>query len=243
MRQKLFFFLVVAILFLSFCSPKRGVKSEPAREREKEREIINMRPIRENILQTGMASWYGKDFHGKRTANGEIFDMNKLTAAHKELPFNTIVEVENLENHKKVIVRINDRGPFIKERIIDLSYKAARRIGFEKKGTAMVSLRLINPQDIKITNYGESISNMPPDNFKEDKDAWYYIQAGAFSNESNARMMLQRLGMALPAIPFRIYFQDDLFKVISEQFFPRSKAEYLKRSLENDGIEVFIKKR
>jgi rare lipoprotein A len=107
----------------------------------------------EGLVQTGVASWYGSDFQGKRTANGEIYDMNKLTAAHKYLPFHTLVEVENLDNNKKVLVRINDRGPFVEGRVIDLSRKAAQRIGIEDTGTTRVRLRIVKATDI---------ANIPP---------------------------------------------------------------------------------
>lgn len=88
--------------------------------------------------ETGMASWYGQDFHRKKTANGEIFDKNALTAAHKTLPLPSMVRVENLENGRAVLVRVNDRGPFAKNRIIDVSEKAARLLGFHGDGTAQV---------------------------------------------------------------------------------------------------------
>ena len=101
----------------------------------------------EGLVQTGIASWYGSDFQGKRTADGEIYDMNKLTAAHKYLPFHTLVEVENLDNSKKVLVRINDRGPFVEGRVIDLSRKAAQRIGIADTGTARVRLRIVKAAD------------------------------------------------------------------------------------------------
>jgi rare lipoprotein A len=94
------------------------------------------------FYQKGIASYYGRDFHGKRTANGEIYDMNGLTAAHRTLPFSTVLEVRNLENDRTVTVRINDRGPFVQGRIIDLSVGAARRIGMLGSGTAMVELRV-----------------------------------------------------------------------------------------------------
>jgi rare lipoprotein A len=99
----------------------------------------------DEFYQRGVASWYGEgdNFDGKRTANGEIYDMDKLTAAHKKLPFHTRVEVENTKNGKKVIVRINDRGPFLKGRIIDLSREAAKRIGMMGQGTAPVKLRIL----------------------------------------------------------------------------------------------------
>ncbi len=91
----------------------------------------------------GEASWYGPGFHGKTTANGEKFNMHAMTAAHKTLKFNTIVEVKNLETGKKIKVRINDRGPYAKGRIIDLSKKAAKKLGMLDKGHARVELRII----------------------------------------------------------------------------------------------------
>ncbi|MFQ6117975.1 MAG: septal ring lytic transglycosylase RlpA family protein [Candidatus Bipolaricaulia bacterium] len=93
--------------------------------------------------QVGIASWYGPGFHGNRTANGEIYDMYALTAAHKTLPFGTIVKVVDLDTGRSVVVRINDRGPFIKGRIIDLSYAAAQELGMVQKGLAKVGLKIV----------------------------------------------------------------------------------------------------
>ena len=97
--------------------------------------------------QTGLASWYGPGFHGKLTANGERFNMMDMTAAHKTLPLNSIVKVTSLENQKSILVRINDRGPFIAGRIIDLSRKVALELGIEKSGTMPVSVTLIEKGD------------------------------------------------------------------------------------------------
>ncbi|MBC8214081.1 MAG: septal ring lytic transglycosylase RlpA family protein [Candidatus Marinimicrobia bacterium] len=94
-------------------------------------------------LFTGMSSYYGKDFHGKLTANGEIFDMYGLTAAHKTLPLNTIVRVTNLNNDKSLILRINDRGPYIAGRILDCSYGAAKKLGFVSAGVTKVKIEVI----------------------------------------------------------------------------------------------------
>jgi len=93
--------------------------------------------------ETGDASWYGPDFHGKTTASGERYNMFELTAAHRTLPFGTMVRVENLENHRSVVVRINDRGPFLRGRIIDLSYTAAREIAFSRGGTVRVRIEVV----------------------------------------------------------------------------------------------------
>lgn len=92
---------------------------------------------------TGVASWYGQKFHGRRTANGERFNMNDLTAAHRSLPFGTKVRVTNHQNGRSVVVRINDRGPFTGKRIIDLSHKAASQIGMINRGTASVQLEIM----------------------------------------------------------------------------------------------------
>lgn len=93
--------------------------------------------------EVGIASWYGPGFQGNRTSNGEIYDMNGISAAHKSLPFGTIVRVVDLDTGKSVVVRINDRGPFIKGRIIDLSKGAAEKLGIIDKGIAHVGLRIV----------------------------------------------------------------------------------------------------
>lgn len=93
----------------------------------------------------GESSWYGRPFHGRRTASGERYNMYQMTAAHKTLPFGTLVQVTNLDNDKKVIVRINDRGPFIRRRVLDLSFAAAQKLGFAMNGKTNVLARVIKP--------------------------------------------------------------------------------------------------
>ncbi|MDY7095363.1 MAG: septal ring lytic transglycosylase RlpA family protein, partial [Acidobacteriota bacterium] len=97
------------------------------------------------VVDRGIASWYGGKFHGRRTANGEVYDMNALTAAHKTLPFGSVVEVVNLDNGRSVTVRINDRGPFVRGRVIDLSRAAAKKMGLIGPGVAKVEVVLITP--------------------------------------------------------------------------------------------------
>jgi rare lipoprotein A len=99
--------------------------------------------VANSYYEVGIASWYGPGFHGKRTASGEIYDMYGISAAHKTLPFGTIVKVVDLETGKSVVVRINDRGPFIEGRIIDLSYGAALELGMVQKGLARVGLKIV----------------------------------------------------------------------------------------------------
>ena len=125
--------LSAAVLLLaSACAHQRHVEREPAA------------PVAGGHAMEGTASWYGKKFHGRRTANGEVYDMHLLTAAHKTLPFHTFVRVTRLDNNRTVMVRINDRGPFVAGRVIDLSYAAARRLGMAEAGTAPVRLEAVS---------------------------------------------------------------------------------------------------
>ncbi len=112
----------------------------------------------EAFVQRGMASWYGTKFHGRRTSSGEVYDMYKMTAAHKTLPLPTYVEVTNLFTGRSVVVKVNDRGPFHDDRIIDLSYAAARKLKITGSGTAMVEIRALSPKDPSETGL---IANAP----------------------------------------------------------------------------------
>ena len=101
-------------------------------------------------VETGIASWYGPNFHNKDTANGEVFDQNAITAAHRTLPMPSIVRVTNLENGRALIVRINDRGPFAHGRIIDLSRRSAQLLGFQRQGTAKVRVEILPEESRRI---------------------------------------------------------------------------------------------
>ena len=141
------------------------------------------------FVQKGIASWYGKKFHGNRTSNGETYDMYAMTAAHKSLPIPTYVEVTNLQNNKRIIVRVNDRGPFHDNRIIDLSYTAARKLDIVENGTGLVEIRAIDAgtyaKKPETGRHGAPVSTIPG----AGRDDGFYIQVGAFSNEMNARRL------------------------------------------------------
>jgi rare lipoprotein A len=143
--------------------------------------------------QKGIASWYGKKFHGRKTSNQETYDMYAMTAAHKSLPLPTYVEVTNLKNAKKIIVRINDRGPFHENRIIDLSYTAAQKLDIVKNGTGLVEIRVLNPEVVKENQIDvmetESTQAMAVDKVSDG----FYIQVGAFEKSENASRFKQRL--------------------------------------------------
>ncbi len=175
------------------------------------------------FVQVGIASWYGPGFHGSRTASGEIYNMFKLTAAHKTLPLGTYVKVINLENGKSVIVKINDRGPFVKGRIIDLSYAAAKRLGMLKKGTARV----------KIIALGRRVDHRYEEvNYQVGK---FYVQVGAFRNKLNAyrfKWQLIKEGLSARVVQLRGYY-----RVIVGPVKTVKEAERLKVSLKRKGLK------
>jgi len=144
-------------------------------------------PDSRGFTEKGIASWYGKKFHGKKTANGEIYDMYGISAAHKTLPLGTMVRVHNLENNKTLNVRINDRGPFIEGRVIDLSYGAAKRLGIAASGTAGVKISALNI--VKLNNVITDKTKKPVEFKKGD----FYIQVGAFKEKQNAASLKRTL--------------------------------------------------
>jgi rare lipoprotein A len=142
----------------------------------------------ENHQERGIASWYGTKFHGKRTSSGEPYDMYAMTAAHKTLPLPSYVEIVNLRNNRKAIVKVNDRGPFAKNRIIDLSYAAAARLDMLEEGTAPVEIRVITAK-----NTAPSPAVEPTLAGTVEAKVDYYLQIGAFSDRINAERLRQRL--------------------------------------------------
>ncbi|MGA9855463.1 MAG: septal ring lytic transglycosylase RlpA family protein [Gammaproteobacteria bacterium] len=152
--------------------------------------------------ERGIASWYGTKFHGGRTSDGETYDMYAMTAASKVLPLPCYVQVVNLENGKNVIVKVNDRGPFVENRIIDLSYAAAARIGMLGTGTALVDVTAVTPgEPLPTVGPGSNIpvpSGAPPASAASGgiSKPQVFVQVGAFANSSNAEHVLQRLQVA-----------------------------------------------
>ncbi len=139
--------------------------------------------------EKGIASWYGVKFHGKKTSNGEVYDMFAMTAAHKTLPIPSYVRVTNMENLRSIVVRINDRGPFHDNRIIDLSYTAAKQLGIQQKGTGFVEVIAIEPKILESVNQEQSTKA----DFQYQAETELYLQIGVFSNQSNARLVQQKL--------------------------------------------------
>jgi rare lipoprotein A len=147
-------------------------------------------PSSDGFIQKGLASWYGSPFHGRKTSNGEAYDMHSLTAAHKTLPMGTVLLVKNLENGKSTLVRVNDRGPFVGGRIIDLSYKAARSLGLIDNGGAKVQIVALAEGEVK--NAGEA----PTLRYNDLALGEFYVQIGSFAKKNNAMRLQKRFSDA-----------------------------------------------
>ena len=174
---------------LGGCSSGKLVKTSPisssnSSEHRSFYEVFGQRyyPLTSAIgfTQKGLASWYGPKFHGNKTSNGETFDMYKMTAAHKTLPLPSKVLVTNLENGKQIVVRVNDRGPFVKDRIIDLSFAAAKALEFDKKGTELVAVEVLASA---VNQDGKTASLLFPGKI--------VYQLGAFRVKENAITFLE----------------------------------------------------
>lgn len=152
-----------------------------------------VRTTARGFVQTGRASWYGTKFHGHRTSSGEPYNMYAMTAAHKTLPIPSYVEVRNLDNQRKIIVRVNDRGPFAPGRIIDLSYVAAKKLGITAKGTGRVEIRAIDPSAPTQSQQATTSPVPRPTNASASNGGQLYLQVGAFTNHDNASQLLDRL--------------------------------------------------
>jgi rare lipoprotein A len=152
-------------------------------------------------VERGVASWYGPGFHKVRTSTGETYDMYGMTAAHKTLPLPAYVSVTNLQNGRSIVVRVNDRGPFVGNRIIDLSYTAASKLDMLRNGTAMVEVRSIDPPSPALTSpttagvapaTGTATESAPPSAAPVANTA-LFVQAGAFSDPANAERLAEKL--------------------------------------------------
>ena len=178
------------------------------------------------FVERGSASWYGPGFHGNRTANGEVYDMHKLTAAHRTLPLGSVAVVRSLTTGRQVTVRINDRGPFARGRILDLSLAGAQAVGMVGRGTDDIELRVISYQG------------------RAGEMGWLRVQVGSFADPSNAQALVQRLRKAYPGSRAVAVDLPDgrRYRVYAGQFRTEADAEqaaaHLKRALDTDPFIV-----
>ena len=195
--------LFLAIALLAGCAPKVDVIHTPGKKPRPGTKVKpTQRPYKikgrtyyplpssEGFVQTGIASWYGKPFHGRKTSNGETYNMYATSAAHKTLPMGTNLLVTNLENGREVTLRINDRGPFVRGRIIDLSYKAAKELNIVKKGTAKVRIAALGEATVTKRNGRQETRFLPHQDFNQGD---FYIQIGAFTNRDNAYLLRKKM--------------------------------------------------
>lgn len=176
------------------------------------------------ITESGMASWYGPDFHGKRTASGETYDQRELTAAHKTLPFNSVVRVTNLDNGKQVVVRINDRGPYSRGRVIDLSRAAAEEVSMIQAGVARVRIEVLHTDRPIIGELSREV---------------FGVQIASLADPDAARAKANELrgGWVLPA---RVDGQR-VYRVMVGRYGSKELAEEAMQELKRQGIDGFVK--
>ena len=214
--------LFLQLFLLTACSTKPQTKTGPTPRYQM---TATEQRLETGFYQQGIASWYGHPFHGCATASGEIYDMHALTAAHKKLPLGSKVLVTNLENQRQIEVVINDRGPFIKNRIIDLSLAGAQRIKMKKNGTAMVRL--------DITELPESISDSQVNPFA--------IQFGAFNSYTQAVTLKKKLAQSNRKVFIEKVSQDggSLYRVRLGWFASRDAARREARRLGHRDAHIF----
>jgi len=194
-----FLYLLIFSLFLLIsCAPphikpRQHEKKRPGPATQRPYIIAGKRyypvPSAEGYQETGIASWYGKKFHGRKTSNGQVYDMYAETAAHKTLPMGTMLLVKNLENGRNTVVRINDRGPFVKGRIIDLSYASAKKIGLVQNGTAKITITALGEATTNIQKTSSAPVELKHQDFNKGQ---FYVQVGAFEHLENARTLARK---------------------------------------------------
>lgn len=203
-------------LILGSCgTASRVSKSEPLTERKTGA-----------VIEEGVASWYGPNFHGKLTANGETYNMYDLTAAHRTLPFNTVLRVENRDNDQSVVVRINDRGPFAKNRIIDLSKKAAEEIDMIGNGTASVRLILLE-------------GDLENSRTTDLKVATYTVQVGSFQEKSRALELSEKIrGSRVEEVSLN---NTTVYRVYYGIYKDKDEARRTQKELQRKGFSGYVK--
>jgi rare lipoprotein A len=172
----------------------------------------------------GLASWYGKRYHGRKTSTGEVYDMYSMTAAHTTLPIPSYARVTNPANGKSVVVRVNDRGPFRKERLIDLSYAAAHRLGIIGNGSGMVEVEAIDtrpPEQATI----QKVQEVPQE--KPVAAAGSYVQAGAFRSRENAEQLSERIRQngLVESETIESWYNNGIYRVRLGPYASRDEAE------------------
>lgn len=265
--------LVMLSLFIVGCSSKSNNKASKYGAVPKEEpvskygnpksykvlgETYKVKETSKGYSEVGIASWYGKDFHAKRTSSGTPYNMHSYSAAHKTLPIPTYVKVTNLENGKSINVRVDDRGPFSKGRIIDLSYQAAKDLGVIAKGTAKVKVEALAPyQHLNGSKaaYGHTYTPPPTETYFSDsrgdkievtndnayvpsspnRSGSYTVQLNAYSSEYNASNYQDQIRQAYN-LPAEVHYDGQFYRVIVHRYNTQHDAENAAFSLKSQGL-------
>lgn len=193
------------------------------------------------FVQTGVASYYAEEFHGKRTANGETYSMWAMTAAHQTLPFNSLVKVTNLENGKSIVVRINDAGPFVDNRIIDLTRAGAAKLGMIEKGTARVRLEVVGRDESRATTVSDN--EYYEITAKRTQLEGFGIQLGSFEDMDNLMRQLdalERKGVRDAVVQIARTGAGVLHRIVVGNFPSRAAAEKRLAELKASGLAGFV---
>lgn len=212
--------LIVLMILLSSCGITR---TGTAPERTPSSSEVNAGAE----IEAGVASWYGPNFHGKLTANGETYNMNGMTAAHRSLPFNTVVQVENMTNGKTVVVRINDRGPYAHNRIIDLSRRAAQEIDMEEVGTAEVKIYLVEEGDRPLSE--ENLGSIET----------FTVQLASFKSRNEAENFISSIsGARIETVPVA---GETVYRIYYGTYSDPTDARDAMQNLRRQGLDGFVK--
>jgi rare lipoprotein A len=230
-------FLLVLFFLIFACGPRHRVAYEkrmpPPQKEVKKEGVKEEKPGPETRIekreskevQYGVASWYGGEFHGRPTSSGEVYDMYQLTCAHNTLPLGTVVMVTNLENGRSLELKVNDRGPFVKERILDVSYAAAQMLGMWEKGTALVKVEVISP-GIELVQR-------------------FTLQVGSFADENNAQKLAEQLRKSFENVYVATVetLTQKYHRVRVGQFETREAALVIAEKLSQMGFKVLVTSR
>ncbi len=229
MNARLILVVVLVLAVGTGCGKKRRARARAPR-------LPSPVAVQPGDFEYGHASWYGHPYHGRRTSSGETYDMHQLTAAHRTLPFGTQVEVTNMENERKVQVRINDRGPFVDGRIIDLSLKAAKAIRMVGPGTARVRVRIL-----RVPGHG-STSSADGRDVVRTRAGRYSVQVGAFAEWRNADQLRARLVRSYPQYPVLLNLTRDgaRYRVWVGNEPSEQRAALIAGRLRQDQLAAFV---
>ena len=227
-------FLLILFFLLVACGPRHVVidrRTPPTEKKEVKKEAVQAKvevkiEKRESKgVQYGVASWYGGEFHGRSTSSGEVYDMYQLTCAHNTFPLGTTVMVTNLENGRSLELKVNDRGPFVKERIIDVSYAAAQMLGMWEKGTALVKVEAIGPVIEQVQRFT--------------------LQVGSFIDENNAQRLAEQLRKSFENVYVATVetLTQKYHRVRVGQFETREAALVMAEKLSQLGFKVLVTSR